>query len=320
MEKTFYAGTYTGTGSRGIYRFDFADGEIRNVRLFAEAVNPKYITMHCGMIAAAADLGNGAGVMLSAADGTVLDRLAFEKRTSCYIGSDGEYLYTANYHEGTFSKIAVADGRLHLAETVRIQDGAGCHQVLIHDERILVPCLFLDRVMMYDRKTLHPLGSIRFCTGTGPRHGVFSQDGRFLYLVSELSNEIFVISTADWEILSSMPVLKDGGTHVRGTAAIRLSENGRHVYVSTRGKDVISVLSADGEVLRPEAEFACGGSHPRDFALCGRWLLCANRFSGSIAVFETSEDGTAVLCGRAEIPEPVSLACAAGGVTGGAER
>lgn len=319
MERTFYAGTYTGTGSRGIYRFSFADGSIGDVRLFAEAVNPKYLTMHRGMIAAAADLEDGAGVMLFAADGTLLDRLAFERRTSCYIGSDGGSLYTANYHEGTFSKIIAENGRLHLAETVRIQDGAGCHQVLVHGDRILVPCLFLDRVMMYDRSTLRQLGSIRFRAGTGPRHGVFSPDGEYLYLVSELSNEIFVIRTADWEILRSMPVLESGETHVRGTAAVRLSDDGRHVYVSTRGKDVISVLSADGDTLRRETEFACGGSHPRDFVLCGNWLLSANRFSGNVAVFDVKTGGTAALCAQAAIPEPVSLVYADGKMTGGGD-
>ena len=73
-----------------------------------------------------------------------------------------------------------------------IREKAGCHQVLLWQDLILVPCLLLDRIMIYGQD-LEKKGEIVFERGTGPRHGVFTEDGRWLYLASELSNEFFVI-------------------------------------------------------------------------------------------------------------------------------
>ena len=285
--KTWYAGTYTGTGSEGIYRFTLEN----EPELLCKIKNPKYICHHQDKIAAVCDFDNGAGAAL----------------ISCYIGSDGKYLYTANFHEGTFTVLKVENNHLSLKETVHIQDGGGCHQVLVYKDRLLVPCLFLDRIMMYERETLKLLGSIRFNTGTGPRHGVFSHDGKYLYLVSELSNELFVISTDTWEILSEQPVLTSGELHVRGGAAIRLSNDGKYLYASTRGKDVLSVFTADGDKVQLVDNVSCGGKHPRDFNIDENYLLCANRFSNEISVFPLSDGKIGEEAVRIPVTEAVSL-------------
>ncbi len=54
---------------------------------------------------------------------------------------------------------------------------------------------------------------------------------------------------------------------------------------------------------------SCGGRHPRDFILCGDWLLCANRFSNTVVSFRINEDGTVgEQTDTVEVPEAVSLA------------
>lgn len=305
--KTWYAGTYTGTGSEGIYRFTLENGKAGEPELLCKIKNPKYICHHQDMIAAVCDFEHGAGAALISKDGVILDTITYEERTSCYIGSDGEFLYSANFHEGTFTVLKVENNHLSLKETVHIQDGGGCHQVLVYQDRLLVPCLFLDRIMMYERETLKPLGSIRFNAGTGPRHGVFSHDGKYLYLVSELSNELFVISTDTWEILSEQPVLTSGELHVRGGAAIRLSNDGKYLYASTRGKDVLSVFTADGDKVQLVDNVSCGGKHPRDFNIDENHLLCANRFSNEISVFPLKDGKIGEEALRIPVTEAVSL-------------
>lgn len=305
--KTWYAGTYTGTGSEGIYRFTLNEGKAGEPELLCKIKNPKYITFHQDMIVAVCDYEHGAGAALISKEGEILDTITFEERTSCYVGSDGQYIYTANFHEGTFTVLKEENKHLSLKETVHIQDGGGCHQVLVYKDRLLVPCLFLDRVMMYERETLKPLGSIRFNTGTGPRHGIFSKDEKYLYLVSELSNELFVISTETWEILSEQPVLTSGERHVRGGAAIRMSEDGRYLYASTRGKDVLSVFTVDGENVTLIDNVSCGGKHPRDFNIDENYLLCANRFSNEISVFPLQDGKIEKEILRIPVTEAVSL-------------
>lgn len=305
--KTWYAGTYTGTGSEGIYRFTLNEGKAGEPELLCKIKNPKYITFHQDMIVAVCDYEHGAGAALISKEGEILDTITFEERTSCYVGSDGQYIYTANFHEGTFTVLKEENKHLSLKETVHIQDGGGCHQVLVYKDRLLVPCLFLDRIMMYERETLKPLGSIRFNTGTGPRHGIFSKDEKYLYLVSELSNELFVISTETWEILSEQPVLTSGERHVRGGAAIRMSEDGRYLYASTRGKDVLSVFTVDGENVTLIDNVSCGGKHPRDFNIDENYLLCANRFSNEISVFPLQDGKIEKEILRIPVTEAVSL-------------
>lgn len=309
MKNYIYAGTYTGRKSEGIYRFTFEDGVLSNPELLIAVRNPKYITVANHEIYSLADFKEGSGAARISLEGEMLDHISYEERTSCFIAEKDNRIYTSNYHTGCFSVLENRDGKMKLVRTVEIQDGAGCHQVLLWKDLILVPSLFIDRAVIYDQ-SLNRKGSIHFNAGTGPRHGVFSHDGEFLYLVSELSNELFVIHTGDWEIKYSIPVLPDRETHVRDTAAIRLSEDGRYLYVSTRTKDVLSVIElSDTQEPKLKQCVSCGGKHPRDFILIDKYLICANRNSDEAVCFKINSDGTiGEKTGSVSIPEAVSLA------------
>ena len=309
MKKTVYSGTYTGTGSQGVYRFTFEDGVLCDPALVCKIDNPKYINLENGLISAAADVNGGSGIALISLEGEILDSVRYEQRTSCYIGRNGNRLYTANYHDGTVSMAEINDDNtLRFIKTEIIRDGAGCHQVLFHEDKVLVPCLFLDRVIIFDAD-LNRLGSIHFNHGTGPRHGIFTKDGKYLYLASELSNELFVISSENWEILHSISVLPGGEKNRRDTAAIRLSEDESRVYVSTRTMDIISVVEMKDHVPQLIQTAGCGGRHPRDFILLDGYLLSANRFTNDVVSFRLNEDGTiGEKVSSVTIPEAVSLA------------
>ena len=289
MKKTVYAGTYTGKGSEGIYRFNWEEGKLSDSGLFCRIDNPKYLCS-CGKdIAAVCDFEQGSGVALIGEDGKIKDSLVFEDVTSCYIAYHEGKLYTANYHTGAFSVLNVNEGHLELIKTVEIRKKAGCHQALFREDLILIPCLFLDKVMIYD-KDLNYKKEIVFPQGSGPRHGIFSKDGKHLYLVSELSNELFVIRTDSFQITGCTGLLENGERNTEGTAAIRMSEDGKRLYVSTRGKNLISVLSVKDEGVKLIQTASCKGEHPRDFILTGDTLLCANRFSNQVVSFRIGKD------------------------------
>lgn len=194
MKTMLYAGTYTAKSSQGIYSFSFEDGRLSSSQLFCEIKNPKYLTKKDNCLITVADFDYESGVALINAEGDIKNKIAFEKRTSCFITSEDDDIYTANYHTGVVTHLKLVKDELKFINSIQIQDGAGCHQILVFHDRILVPCLFLDRVFIFDR-SLKKIGSIHFNANTGPRHGVFSKDGKYLYLVSELSNELFVIET-----------------------------------------------------------------------------------------------------------------------------
>lgn len=307
MKTMLYAGTYTAKSSQGIYSFSFEDGRLSSSQLFCEIKNPKYLTKKDNCLITVADFDYESGVALINAEGDIKNKIAFEKRTSCFITSEDDDIYTANYHTGVVTHLKLVQDELKFINSIQIQDGAGCHQILVFHDRILVPCLFLDRVFIFDR-SLKKIGSIHFNANTGPRHGVFSKDGKYLYLVSELSNELFVIETDEWNIIHQIPVLMSKEIHVRDTAAIRLSDDEKFIYVSTRTKDVISVIELEDHKPTVIQTVSCGGKHLRDFVLLGQYLLCANKNTNEVISFKINDDGTlGKIVDRIEVPEVVAL-------------
>ena len=98
-----------------------------------------------------------------------------ETKTSCFITQDDSYIYTANYHEGTISVYKKVQD-LPLIKRIYIQEAAGCHQVLLQENYLLVPCLLLDAIYVFDRrKDFACVHILPFPAHSGPRHG-----GRFL--------------------------------------------------------------------------------------------------------------------------------------------
>lgn len=307
MKTMLYAGTYTAKSSQGIYSFSFEDGRLSSSQLFCEIKDPKYLTKKDNCLITVADFDYESGVALINAEGDIKNKIAFEKRTSCFITSEDDDIYTANYHTGVVTHLKLVQDELKFINSIQIQDGAGCHQILVFHDRILVSCLFLDRVFIFDR-SLKKIGSIHFNANTGPRHGVFSKDGKYLYLVSELSNELFVIETDEWNIIHQIPVLMSKEIHVRDTAAIRLSDDEKFIYVSTRTKDVISVIELEDHKPTVIQTVSCGGKHPRDFVLLGQYLLCANKNTNEVVSFKINDDGTlGKIVDRIEVPEVVAL-------------
>ena len=305
MKKTLLAGTYTEQGSRGIYRFGFEDGVLSEAELFSEVQDPKYICTRGKLTATVGTWDGMSGAAILDENGQIIDRAVFEDRISCYITWVGNRLYCANYHAGHFTVLEYQDRHLKVIRTVEIREMAGCHQVSVTDDRILVPCLFLDAVKVFDHD-LNELPQITFPEGTGPRHAVMTKDGSHLYLASELSNELFEIETENWTIQRHMSVLPEGKTHLKDTAAIRFSEDEKTLYVSTRTLDVISVI--DVETFTLKQCVPSGGSHPRDIYRLGQWILSANRYSDTVCCYALNEDGTiGEMTGKTKVIQAVSL-------------
>ena len=303
--KKVYAGTYTKKESKGIYCFDFDDGVLKNCELLCEIRNPKYLCRYENKIIAVNDFEKGAGVSLISDKGEIIDSLCFEDATSCYVTADNDYVYTANYHEGSFSVLKIENNKFTLIKNILIKEKCGCHQVLLYKDLLFVPCLFLDKVMVYD-KDLNKINEIVLPEGSGPRHGVFSKDGRYLYLVSELSNELFMIDMNDYSVIRQIAVLDNNETHVEGTAAIRMNEDEKYLYVSTRYKNRISVI--DVSEFRLIETVDCGGDHPRDFIIIDDYLLCGNMNSNSVICFGLKNDGRIKdKISEIAVPEVISL-------------
>lgn len=306
MKYRGWVGTYTTKDSEGIYSFVFENSKFADVHLFAKIKNPKYLCFIGEYIAAVCDFEHGSGIALYDKQGICIDCLVYENSTSCYILAQGDYLYTCNYHNGTFSVIKLENKKLTLVKTALIKDKAGSHQVIIHDNKFLVPCLFLDKIIIFN-SNYELEGSIDFDLNSGPRHAVFSDDRRYLYVIGELSNQLYVVDMLNNKVVNTVNVLPDGRVHLKDSAAIRASGDGKYLYISTRGEDVISVLKTAGAEVVLQDTIKSGGLHPRDFYLKDDFLIVANRNSNNIVSFSLKNGIIDAATDIAYLPEGVAI-------------
>ncbi len=301
-----YVGTYTGNGSEGVYTFSYDNKSISNPKLFAKVSNPKYLCFVENYIAAVVDFDTGSGVIVYDEEANIVDTLVYEDGTSCYICYEDEYIYTVNYHEGTLSVLRFKDSKLSFVKKIKIKDKAGSHQVLLTKDKIMVPCLFLDKIVIIDKKSLEIEDAVEFEVGAGPRHGLFSDDGRYLYTVGELSNRLYTCDMESKQVISSIDLLENGENFIKDSAAIRKKD--KFIYVSTRTKDVLTVLMLDNNIPKRMEVKSCYGKHPRDFIIQDNNIIVANRLSNKISLINIKGNGTlGNEISKIEVPEAISI-------------
>ena len=143
--------------------------------------------------------------------------------------------------------------------------------------------------------------------GSGPRHLAFHPNGRWLYCISELdcTVELYAwrahgqhaeLTPVPDSIVSVRPQGSSAGkptispsSQVNTAAELAISRDGRFLYTSTRGVDLLTSFHIDTATgkLTPLQQLACGGRTPRFFAFdpSERWLLCAHQNGNSITTF-----------------------------------
>jgi 6-phosphogluconolactonase len=159
--------------------------------------------------------------------------------------------------------------------------------------------LGLDKVMIYrldsEKGTLVPnepaFASIK--PGAGPRHMVFSPNGRQAYLINELDSTIVVFgydpnhgALKELQTISTLPADFKATNY---GAEIEVHASGKFLYASNRGHDSIAVFAIDparGTLTLVEHQ-STQGKTPRHFGIdpSGRFLIAANQDSDSMVVF-----------------------------------
>lgn len=188
---------------------------------------------------------------------------------------------------------------------------------------LLVPDMGADRVFIFrldaDERRLSPaeMPYLQLPPGSGPRLLVFDRRGRFAYLLTELSAEVFVL---EWDRDSgrltqkhNVKLDRDNAEHDPSAAAIQLSPDGRHLYVSNRGDHTLRVYAIDPETgsLTEFQRVDAGGERPwsLDLSPSGRWLMVANQGSNIVSVFAVDRNsGRLSSAGQSlHVRKPVSV-------------
>ena len=135
--------------------------------------------------------------------------------------------------------------------------------------------------------------SVQLPPGSGPRHLLFSADGKHAWLTMEMSAQVAVFDYQDGKLEQTQMVDLAAGQPVsdKAAAALHASSDGKFLYVSNRGTAnqllVFAIDLATGH-LKELQRRSVEGDHPREFSLdpSGRFLLIANQKSNQIVVVE----------------------------------
>lgn len=320
-------GTYTNSGSTGLYSFDFNQdtGEFALLDSCRTA-NPSYLTFSAdgNIIYAVSELDEGDGaaaaIRFDKTSGafSLINKQATDGASPCYISTNGKMVFTANYNGGSLSVFPLADdGSLKPVQMVfegstggpdaERQEAPHVHCVeLSRDGKHLYASDFsADRILCFDVvddgsnivPALDANGEQRIAKVVpdyGPRHIVFDAQGTHAYVIGELSGFITVFDVAEDGVLTSKQTIDADPFDGRGSSDIHLSPDGRYLYASNRLKgDGISIFKVDGHSGELSAAGYCHtGIHPRHFNITpnGKFLLCACRDTNEIEIYSIDAD------------------------------
>jgi len=342
-----YFGT-SGPGAKGIYRATFnpQNGKFTPAELAAEVGSPGFLALHPAgdKLYAVANFSGGPGAIgyRIGAKGEleVINSAPTGDGGGAHIAvhPSGKFLLTAQYGGGSTALFPLdAEGRLGAVQLIKHQGGSGVRKPVQEkphahwagfspDGRFaLVPDLGLDGIVIYrinlETPSIERHGFAASVPGGGPRHMRFSPDGKFIYLLNELS---LSVTTLAWDAaagtakkLADVPALSEevkAKEAMNAAAEILVHASGRFVYSSNRGHDSVTVFRADPATaaLNVIQVQPVRGAFPRNIALSpdGGWLLAAGADSNTVSVHKvnpTTGELTYQTKGVLNVPAPICI-------------
>ncbi|MFZ9936194.1 MAG: lactonase family protein [Luteolibacter sp.] len=311
-----------GPGAEGIYRADFnmETGKLSAANLAHRIGNPGFLALHpdgTKLYAVATMEKTGGVAAYRIAAGGALEFFHFEPTgdggaAHLAVHPSGNFLLTAQYGGGSVSLLPLdGEGKPGTATVMEHEGGSGVvagRQDSPHPhwcgyspdgKFALIPDLGLDGIVIYtvdpDRPSITRHGFAASVPGGGPRHMRFSNDGRFIYLLNELSLSVSVLrwdaATGSAGLLSETPTLSEetkAAESFNSAAEILVHPAGPFAYSSNRGHDSVTVFliresDAGLDVIQTQP---IRGAFPRNINLDpgGKWLLAAGADSHTVAV------------------------------------
>jgi 6-phosphogluconolactonase len=337
-----YVGTYTKQESKGVYQFtlDTDKKEITDVKLAAEVNNPTYVTVSGDNenLYAVSKEGENGGVTAFSIDPETggLNKLNSHSTAGanpCHVSADHESrtVLTANYHTKMVeSYLTNEDGSLKELVSSIEHEGSGPHErqekphmhyagFTPDGKYVIAIDLGSDRVYTYaaNNGELSEAGVFDTKPGSGPRHIAFHPNGKFAYVMTELSSEVLVLHYeqkdgrfSEQQYISTIP---DDFKETNDGSAIHVSADGQFVYAGNRGHNSIAVYKADQDsgVLTFVEWTSTEGNWPRDFVLdpTGEFLVASNQKSNTLTLFDRDKETgkLELLQSGVKVPEPVCV-------------
>jgi 6-phosphogluconolactonase len=303
-----------------VAEFDSATGTLSAPRMMIETRDPAHFTLSAdGKHLYMCNTGTPGGISAFAVENRktgalrLLNHKESKGRGPSYVSVDGsgKYVLDANYGGGFVEVYSLAkDGSLD-QQTAFVQHiGSSTHprqtKPYAHWFRTdpsnkygLVADLGTDQIVVYgfDAKTgkLTPNDPpfAKVPGGMGPRHLVFHPNGKWIYGIAELANEVMAFrwdgSKGALTQFQSVKTLADGFKDPSTAAEIAVRADGKFLYATNRGEDSIVVYAIDpasGE-LAWKQRVPSGGKVPRYFTFdpTNKWFIVSNQDGANVNVF-----------------------------------
>lgn len=344
-----WLGTSRGEPSKGIYhcQLNTKSGKLTEPQLAAKISGPGFLAMHPEghhLYAVGSLDGKACVAAYKIESNGKQSTLAYESKLEIGDGGavhvavddSGKTLLTAQYGGGSVAAFSLKDdGSLNArTELIKHQGGSGVvrkRQDKSHahwtgfspdNQFAFVPDLGLDQVVIYKVDTatakLTPNGFAKVPAGGGPRHMKFHINGKWAYVLNELSLSVTVFDydaskgvMSPKQTIPTVPKTLLAKEQFKSASEIRVHPTGRFVYSANRGHDTITAFRVNqdsGELSVIELEHVRGAT-PRNFNIdpSGKWLLAAGQDSHTLASFAVNQDTGELTYNRSNVTAPKAI-------------
>ena len=236
----------------------------------------------------------------------LIDQRKLEGGSLCHITYSGKNkaLFGACYGTGTVFSIQVQEGKFGEVLFQEIQQGTDssaltrAHCVVLNQQEseLIVINIALDQIYFYkiDEGSMNLSQILETPKGVGPRHALLAEDEKYLYIITEYSNEILVYeNNGEKPLLQRISTLSQNYSGISYCSTLCFSKNRQFLYAANRGADTIALFTvgSKGELQLIE-EYDCGGKHPRHMIVSeeGLLLVVCNQNSDNVAIFDLDVD------------------------------
>jgi 6-phosphogluconolactonase len=312
-----YVGSYTHEASKGIHLYDcdVEKGRISERKEFL-LDNPSYVTIaHNGnFLYSICDQGVAAYSIQPDGDLEELNIHTINGMRGCHItlSSDDRFMIVSGYHDGKTTVLHVNEnGTVGEIVDEIFHKGIGSiaernfrphisWSVFTPDDQLLCVCdLGIDQIKLYEfnhetgRLKLYDI--IRSQLESAPRQMIFSQDGRFAYVLCELKNYINVYSydatntKGRFELIQNIFTVRNGHRTNSAASNLILSHSGDNLICTNAGDNTVTIYSVDKESgkLNNLSSLPVSGDYPKYVNIFpdDKHIMSMNNEGNSITIF-----------------------------------
>lgn len=293
MREIMYIGTYDDK----ILISGFENGKLEIINEVNGIQNPSYLHINKDVLYSVSETEQG-GLQVFKIQNNELDLINFEilnQRLPCHLITDlnRNYLLVSNYGSGSVLMYNLnRDGSIDKSVNKIQYDNAHMHYSEFVGENIYTTDLGNDVIYIFDNN-LKLLSKIYTGKGSGPRHLIVMEKLKRIIVVTEISNEILIYEKQNNEFRLIQKLLTlDKQTSQSYAGAIKISKNGKNIYVTNRGENTISVFKENHKKYELIQNISCFGDFPRDITLnkTEEYVVVANQKSNNVIVFKRDKE------------------------------